>query len=41
MDPSTGRFRPRAELARRLGERWGAPGTEPLIAYCGGGISAT
>ncbi len=40
IDPSTGRFRPRAELARRLGDL-GAPGTEPLIAYCGGGISAT
>jgi thiosulfate/3-mercaptopyruvate sulfurtransferase len=40
IDPETGRFRPPAELARRLGSV-GAPGTEPVIAYCGGGISAT
>ncbi len=40
IDPQTGRFRPVAELARRLGEL-GATGAEPLIAYCGGGISAT
>jgi thiosulfate/3-mercaptopyruvate sulfurtransferase len=40
IDPETGRFRAPAELARRLGSL-GSPGSEPVIAYCGGGISAT
>ncbi len=40
IDPESGRFRPRAELESLLGDL-GAPGSEPLIAYCGGGISAT
>jgi len=40
VDPSTGRFLTPAELESRLGDL-GAPGTEPVIAYCGGGISAT
>jgi thiosulfate/3-mercaptopyruvate sulfurtransferase len=40
IDPETGRFRAAAELARRLGSV-GTPGAEPVIAYCGGGISAT
>jgi thiosulfate/3-mercaptopyruvate sulfurtransferase len=40
IDPETGRFRPAAELAERLGSL-GAPGSDPVIAYCGGGISAT
>ncbi len=34
------RFRAVGELARRL-DAVGARGTEPVIAYCGGGISAT
>ena len=40
IDPQTGRFRPAAELALGLGDL-GAPGGEEVIAYCGGGISAT
>ena len=40
VDPDTNRFRPRAELERAL-ERAGALGPAPVIAYCGGGISAT
>ncbi len=40
IDPQTGRFRPVAELEERL-SGLGASGTEPVIAYCGGGISAT
>jgi thiosulfate/3-mercaptopyruvate sulfurtransferase len=40
VDPATGRFLSPAELEGRLGDL-GAPGTEPVIAYCGGGISAT
>ena len=40
IDPDTNRFRPRAELERRL-QAAGALGSAPVIAYCGGGISAT
>lgn len=40
IDAGTGRFRPLAKLERQL-EAVGAGGTEPVIAYCGGGISAT
>ncbi len=40
IDPDTNRFRPRAELERAL-ESAGALGPAPVIAYCGGGISAT
>lgn len=35
IDPATNRFRPPAELAAAL------PADGPIIAYCGGGISAT
>ena len=40
VDPGTNLFRPRAELERALGAA-GALGPAPVIAYCGGGISAT
>ncbi len=40
VDPGTSLFRPRAELERALGAA-GALGPAPVIAYCGGGISAT
>ncbi len=40
IDPASGRFLAPAELERRLGDV-GAPGADPVIAYCGGGISAT
>jgi len=40
VDPDTNRFRDPAELARAL-EVAGALGPAPVIAYCGGGISAT
>ncbi len=40
VDPDTNRFRSRAELEGTL-ERAGALGPAPVIAYCGGGISAT
>jgi thiosulfate/3-mercaptopyruvate sulfurtransferase len=40
IDPDTNRFRPPAELQRAL-EAAGALGSAPVIAYCGGGISAT
>jgi thiosulfate/3-mercaptopyruvate sulfurtransferase len=40
IDPDTNRFRPRAELEQAL-ETAGALGPAPVIAYCGGGISAT
>ena len=40
VDPDTNRFRPRAELERAL-EKARAIGPAPVIAYCGGGISAT
>lgn len=40
IDPDTNRFRPRQELEYTL-RAAGALGAEPVIAYCGGGISAT
>lgn len=40
VDPETNLFRSHAELERALGAA-GALGTAPVIAYCGGGISAT
>ncbi len=40
IDPASGRFLAPAELERRLGDV-AAPGSEPVIIYCGGGISAT
>lgn len=40
VDPATNRFRPPAEIATLL-ESGGARADEPLVAYCGGGISAT
>jgi thiosulfate/3-mercaptopyruvate sulfurtransferase len=40
IDPATNRFRPVAELQRQL-DSAGALGPVPVIAYCGGGISAT
>jgi thiosulfate/3-mercaptopyruvate sulfurtransferase len=40
IDPETNRFRPSAELEREL-RTAGALGEEPVIVYCGGGISAT
>lgn len=40
IDPDTNRFRPPAELEQAL-ETAGALGPAPVIAYCGGGISAT
>lgn len=40
VDPDTNRFRPADELAAAL-EAGGVPDDEPLVAYCGGGISAT
>lgn len=40
VDPDTNRFRPPAELEQRLASA-GALGPAPVIAYCGGGISAT
>jgi len=40
IDPATNRFRPVAELRREL-DAAGALGPQPVIAYCGGGISAT
>jgi thiosulfate/3-mercaptopyruvate sulfurtransferase len=40
VDPDSGRFRPPADIASALGDL-GEPGTPPVIAYCGGGISAT
>lgn len=36
LDPETNRFRPIAELATAL-----PPDDQPIVAYCGGGISAT
>jgi thiosulfate/3-mercaptopyruvate sulfurtransferase len=38
VDPDTNRFRPRAELAATLAA---LPADGPVVAYCGGGISAT
>jgi thiosulfate/3-mercaptopyruvate sulfurtransferase len=40
IDPDTNRFRPRTELEGAL-RRAGVLGSRPVIAYCGGGISAT
>jgi len=40
VDPAAGRFRPRSEIADTLGDL-GAPGGPAVVAYCGGGISAT
>lgn len=40
VDPDTNLFRPPGELERAL-EAAGALGPAPVIAYCGGGISAT
>lgn len=40
LDPETGRFRPTAEIDASLTAA-GARGPEPVVAYCGGGISAT
>jgi thiosulfate/3-mercaptopyruvate sulfurtransferase len=40
IDPDTNRFRPVPELRQAL-ETAGALGDRPVIAYCGGGISAT
>jgi thiosulfate/3-mercaptopyruvate sulfurtransferase len=40
VDPATNRFRPPAELAAAL-NGGGIRADQPVIAYCGGGISAT
>jgi thiosulfate/3-mercaptopyruvate sulfurtransferase len=40
VDPATNRFRPPAELAAAL-NNGGVRADQPVIAYCGGGISAT
>jgi thiosulfate/3-mercaptopyruvate sulfurtransferase len=40
VDPETNLFRPPADLERAL-QNAGALGSTPVIAYCGGGISAT
>jgi thiosulfate/3-mercaptopyruvate sulfurtransferase len=40
IDPATNRFRPPEQL-RRVLQAAGALGSAPVIAYCGGGISAT
>ncbi len=40
LDPETWRLRPLAELERRL-DMAGARSGDPVVAYCGGGISAT
>jgi len=40
VDPGTGRFRPPAELAAAL-RAGGIRPDQPVVAYCGGGISAT
>jgi thiosulfate/3-mercaptopyruvate sulfurtransferase len=40
VDPDTNRFRPLSEIRHAL-EAAGALGSAPVIAYCGGGISAT
>ena len=40
IDPATNRFRPPAELAAAL-NGGGVRADQPVIAYCGGGISAT
>jgi len=40
IDGATRRFRSPQEISRELGDL-GTPGTLPVVAYCGGGISAT
>ncbi len=40
VDPATNRFRPPAELAAALADG-GVRADQPVVAYCGGGISAT
>jgi thiosulfate/3-mercaptopyruvate sulfurtransferase len=40
VDPATNRFRPAAELAAALSDG-GVRDDQPVVAYCGGGISAT
>lgn len=40
LDDATGRFRPAAEIETTL-RAAGALGEQPVVAYCGGGISAT
>ncbi len=40
INPETNRFRPSDELGREL-DAVGARGAESVVAYCGGGISAT
>lgn len=40
IDPQTNRFAPREQLAAALAEG-GVRDDQPLVAYCGGGISAT
>jgi hypothetical protein len=40
VDPVTGRFRPPADLAAAFREG-GVREDQPVVAYCGGGISAT
>lgn len=41
LDPATGRFLPPAQLAHALAGVYDLPEGIPIIAYCGGGISAT
>lgn len=41
LDPETGCFRPATELANELGELLSSDPAVPVVAYCGGGISAT
>ncbi|MBF6621241.1 MAG: sulfurtransferase [Patulibacter sp.] len=40
LDDATGRFRPASDLQEAL-SAGGVPEDQPLVAYCGGGISAT
>lgn len=40
LDDETGRFRPASDLRNAL-SAGGVPEDQPLVAYCGGGISAT
>jgi thiosulfate/3-mercaptopyruvate sulfurtransferase len=41
LDPATWRFRPSGELAQVLSDLVEVESSVPVIAYCGGGISAT
>jgi thiosulfate/3-mercaptopyruvate sulfurtransferase len=41
IDAETNRFRPVEELREELEAVGARGGTEPVVAYCGGGISAT